>query len=84
MFQAVEVMLVKFLISAAGWTRILKDLTHHLEGLFRCELTEQERWPKAKQQAFMATAHLSLQALVPPWLEPHPDTFPTKTLCTPQ
>lgn len=40
----VKLMFVKFLISAANWTRILRDLTHHLEWSMRCELTGQEWW----------------------------------------
>lgn len=58
MSQVVKLMFVQFLISAASWTRILEDLTHHLEWYMRFELTGQEWWPRAKQQAFLATAQL--------------------------
>lgn len=39
---SVSLVFVKFLISAASWTRILKDPTCHLEWSLRFELTGQE------------------------------------------
>ena len=65
MSQVVRLMFVQFLISAASWTRILEDVTHHLEQSMRFELTGQEWWPKAKQQASLARAHLSVQHTCP-------------------
>lgn len=61
MSQVVRLMFVQFLISAVSRTRILEDLTHRLEWSMRFRLTGQEWWPRAKQQALLATAHLSLQ-----------------------
>lgn len=67
-------MFVQFLISAAGWTGILQEETHHPECFERSELTGQEWWPAAKHQCsvFLAAAHLSVQPgetlCSPPWM----------------
>lgn len=53
-------MFVQLLISAASRTRILTKQRHYLEWFVRFELTGQEWWPVAKQ-AFLDTAHLTLQ-----------------------
>lgn len=56
---SVSLVFVKFLISAASWTRILKDLMCHLEWSLRFELTGQEWWPTVRQQTFFANSTLS-------------------------
>lgn len=84
MSQLAKLMFVKFLISAASWTRILKDLTHHLEWSLRFELTGQEWWPKAKQQGLSGLSTPESPAHRSQRQEPQQDTFPAETHCTPQ